>query len=224
MIDKETFILLYNQGLSDTKISKILHKCRKEVSKLRKALDLPRTTLTTPFKPKIAELVALGYSDLKIAKILNISKSEIQRIRKQMKLKTNFIQRTYANKTDRRKGLMLRNIKFSAKKRNIVFNLDYSDLELPKYCPILNIKLSYGFDPNSLNNASVDRIDNSKGYIKGNIIIMSRLANLMKNQASLDELQLFSDKIQILINHYKIQGALGSITDIFPDIEMYQEI
>ncbi len=52
---------------------------------------------------------------------------------------------------------------------------------------------------------------------------MSRLANLMKNGSSIEQLEKFCENILKLTNHYKKHGALGSITDVFPDIKMYQE-
>jgi cupin superfamily acireductone dioxygenase involved in methionine salvage len=36
---------------------------------------------------------------------------------------------------------------------------------------------------------SIDRIDNTRGYIKDNIIIVSRRANILKKDATIDELR-----------------------------------
>jgi hypothetical protein len=67
-------------------------------------------------------------------------------------------------------------------------------LPLPEICPLLGLRLDYstggkgkgGAVPNS---ASVDRIDNSKGYVRGNIWIISRRANSIKSDASAQELR-----------------------------------
>lgn len=125
---------------------------------------------------------------------------------------------TYTNKYDRIRGYIIRNSKYTAGRRGIYFNLKYTDFELPKYCPILGVKLEYGAgnDGNSPYHATLDRIDNNKGYIPGNVMVISRLANAMKNQADFTQLETFITNYSLLINYYKKYGALGNITDIFP--------
>ena len=215
MTEKE-FLELYYQGFSDTKIAKIYNKERHSIHKIRKQLGLPRANFTTLYKDIIVELVAKGYSDIRIANNLNISKSMVGYIRKKLNIKTNFIERLYKNQEDRIKGYMIRQIKSSAKIRNIFFDLSYEDIIFPRYCPLLEIELQY--NPKKLNDLFfffLDRIDNSKGYIKGNILVMSRQANAMKNCASFEELTLFCKNIIKIIDFVKNQGALGDITDIF---------
>ena len=129
---------------------------------------------------------------------------------------SNYICRTCANKKDYQKELrrrekkiigdnqhikdILAGVRKSAKKRKLTFKLKVEDMKplITKRCPILNIKyelnkkdLSWGSKKgqnNWANSISVDRIDNTKGYIPGNIILVSALANAIKNQATPDQI------------------------------------
>lgn len=81
------------------------------------------------------------------------------------------------------------------------FNLEVEDIIIPTHCPFLNMELSFDVeDKNSYNYYSIDRIDSSKGYVKGNIQIISRLANTMKNNATKDQLITFANNILKLYN------------------------
>lgn len=86
--------------------------------------------------------------------------------------------------------------KTNARTKNLEFNLDITDIVIPEYCPYLGVKLTniHGrkFVPT---NASIDRIDSSKGYIKGNVQIISRQANSMKNCATSKELLEFAKNV-----------------------------
>ena len=125
---------------------------------------------------------------------------------------------TYDTEYDRIRGYIIRNSKYCAKRRNIEFSIKYTDFELPEVCPILGIKLEYGagHDGNAPQHATLDRIDNTKGYVPGNVMIVSRLANAMKNEASFNQLQTFITNYSYLINYINEHGTLGNITDIFP--------
>lgn len=125
---------------------------------------------------------------------------------------------TYDTEYDRIRGYIIRNSKYCAKRRNIEFSIKYTDFELPELCPILGIKLEYGVghDGNAPQHATLDRIDNTKGYVPGNVMIVSRLANAMKNEASFNQLQTFITNYSYLINYINEHGTLGNITDIFP--------
>ncbi len=84
--------------------------------------------------------------------------------------------------------------KSRAKKLNIEFNLTIEDIIIPKICPVLGIEIipssnisKRGPRPNS---PSIDRIEPLKGYVKGNIRIISNRANTLKCDATISELEL----------------------------------
>lgn len=83
-----------------------------------------------------------------------------------------------------------------AKKRQQEFSIDKSDIILPTHCPVLGIELKYnqGTGAGGKDNSySLDRIDQDKGYIKGNIQVISHKANSMKFTATKEELVKFAD-------------------------------
>ena len=83
----------------------------------------------------------------------------------------------------------LKNIAISARQRGLDFDLTEEDLALPSHCPIFGIPLNRGLGVGRQNSPSVDRIDNSKGYVKGNVVVVSLKANAMKRDATLDDLK-----------------------------------
>lgn len=78
----------------------------------------------------------------------------------------------------------------SSRTRGIHFDITPEDIEAPSVCPVLGIELTYGGTGIVRDtSASIDRVDNSLGYIKGNIRIISNRANRLKSNATADELQ-----------------------------------
>lgn len=77
---------------------------------------------------------------------------------------------------DQRRVLLNRS-KYRAKKLSIEFNLTVEDIIIPKICPILLIPLVINKGQSQSNSISLDRIDNEKGYIKGNVAVISKRAN-----------------------------------------------
>ncbi len=83
-------------------------------------------------------------------------------------------------------GRYLSAIKISAKNRNLIFNLKIEDLwEQYKLqngmCAISGMQLDIDA------NASIDRIDSSKGYIKDNIQWVHKHINIMKNSQTMNQ-------------------------------------
>lgn len=84
---------------------------------------------------------------------------------------------------------------------DIHFNLSVEDIIIPDECPYLNVPLEKNaMLSDSPFYISVDRIDSNKGYVKGNVQIISRLANTMKNNATPDQLITFAKNVLKLHN------------------------
>lgn len=82
--------------------------------------------------------------------------------------------------------------KFRAKRSNArrighSWDLHYGDLEWPTHCPILGIELDWFAEVRQENSPSFDQIVAGKGYIKGNVQILSWRANRIKNDGTAAE-------------------------------------
>lgn len=84
---------------------------------------------------------------------------------------------------------LLLSAKRRAKNKNLPFDLVFEDIVFPAYCPVLGIEIKPE-QAMSNHNASIDRIDNSKGYTKDNIRIISWKANRIKSNSTIKELEL----------------------------------
>lgn len=80
------------------------------------------------------------------------------------------------------------NAKNRAKKNGRDFLIGLKDIVIPQRCPILNIPLQTG-SLEKANSPSLDRIDNTKGYVPGNVAVISFKANTLKNNGTLEELE-----------------------------------
>lgn len=79
------------------------------------------------------------------------------------------------------------------------WNIEFNDLSFPTHCPILGIELNYSASYRSDDSPSFDRIDSSKGYVKGNVAIMSWRANRIKNDGTAEEHQRIADFIKSVL-------------------------
>ena len=90
----------------------------------------------------------------------------------------------------------LSDAKSRSKRYNLEFNLteEYLKSIYPEdgMCPLLNIQLNWDSDAKHPSKPSLDRIDNNKGYIKGNVQWVSWRANNLMKDASPDELLMLA--------------------------------
>jgi hypothetical protein len=88
-----------------------------------------------------------------------------------------------------KKVSMLKRAKSRAVKKGIDFDLTVEDIIIPDICPVLGIPLFMGTKKRHDNSPSLDRIDNSKGYVKGNVRVISWRANHLKSDSNIQELR-----------------------------------
>jgi hypothetical protein len=96
---------------------------------------------------------------------------------------------------------MLTKARKRAQSKGWAFDLTFEDLQhlVVSRCPILGTELVWKYGHGlglGAHSPSLDRIDNSLGYIKGNVAIISHKANGMKNSCTIEELQAILDYIQ----------------------------
>lgn len=89
---------------------------------------------------------------------------------------------------DPRKRL-LKKAKERAKTYGREFALSLEDIVVPKHCPLLGIPLKVGNRRVKNNSPTIDRKNSAKGYVRGNVWVISWRANRIKSDATLRELQ-----------------------------------
>lgn len=95
--------------------------------------------------------------------------------------------------------------KFRTKRANAVrigysWDLDYGDLEWPTHCPILGMELDWFAEVRQENSPSFDQIIAGKGYVKGNVQIISWRANRIKNDGTAEEHRKVAEFLDNLYN------------------------
>lgn len=89
-----------------------------------------------------------------------------------------------------------KNAKDRALRVGMEFSITVEDIVIPKFCPVLGIKLESGLG-RALGTGllrrdqapSIDRINNAIGYVRGNILVVSFRANRIKSDAEVHELE-----------------------------------
>lgn len=104
---------------------------------------------------------------------------------------------------------MLHSAKCRAKERGREFNLKLEDLAklYVEKCPILGIDICWDNKESIAHGSpSLDRIDNNRGYVRGNVQIISHRANSLKKDYLLDEWERVAE-------YMRSGGGFASVND-----------
>jgi hypothetical protein len=93
----------------------------------------------------------------------------------------------YRNKN--RARILYSQARTRAGKKGIEFTIDVTDIVIPERCPVFGVRLGAGVNGPVDYSPTIDRVDPRKGYVKGNVWVISAKANRCKNNATVEELQ-----------------------------------
>lgn len=71
-----------------------------------------------------------------------------------------------------------------ARKLGLPFDLEVEDIVIPDKCPVFGVP----FERSTRFGPSLDRIKPELGYVRGNVAVISRKANSIKNDGTADEI------------------------------------
>lgn len=83
--------------------------------------------------------------------------------------------------------------KANAKRSGYEWSIEFGQVTFPTHCPILGIELEYFAEGRQENSPSFDRLNNSRGYLEGNVRIISWRANRIKNDGTSEEHRKIAD-------------------------------
>ena len=96
-------------------------------------------------------------------------------------------------------GQMLRAAKRRAVKCDLPFTLTRGDISIPRVCPVFGIPLQSNNKMTSADDSpTLDRIDPRRGYVKGNVAVISMLANRLKNDGTAEQHRRIADWMESL--------------------------
>ena len=92
-----------------------------------------------------------------------------------------------------------------AKSLGVEWNIRFQEIEWHDYCPVFDIKLNWlNVGKAKDDTPSFDRTDSDKGYVTGNVVVMSWKANRLKNNATREDLKALSEYMEIIEYNTKL--------------------
>ncbi|NEU96029.1 hypothetical protein [Bradyrhizobium uaiense] len=80
-----------------------------------------------------------------------------------------------------------------ARKSSLEFSIGWSDFEIPEVCPLRGVPLKVGSGQHTDDSPTLDRKDPRRGYVKGNVWVISHKANRLKGDFTPNELRTFCE-------------------------------
>lgn len=94
---------------------------------------------------------------------------------------------------------LLSSAKQRARRGGLPFDIDVTDVVVPEHCPLLGLRLVPFGGKRVDETPSLDRIDATKGYVKGNVWVISWRANRLKSDAAFEELEAIVSGIRMAV-------------------------
>lgn len=166
--------------------------------------------------PVIKELGSLGWTQTQLAVKYGVTKQRIKQVvdrhipdwnqnyghavNRKMELESHFARWGVKEDSDlyRSKRSKFRSKKYQALANGNSWDLDFGDLNWPTHCPVLGIELDYFAEFRQENSPSFDQTEPGKGYVRGNVQIVSWRANRLKNNGTADEHRRIAEYIDSL--------------------------
>jgi hypothetical protein len=80
---------------------------------------------------------------------------------------------------------LLSSAKQRARQKGLPFSLTEKDIKIGKRCPALNITYKTGVGKRPIESSpTLDRINPKRGYVPGNVVVISLMANRIKSSAN----------------------------------------
>lgn len=86
--------------------------------------------------------------------------------------------------------LILHGARVRAKKDGCPCIVTEVDIVIPEFCPVFGVRLQRGVKRRTDASPSLDKIVPERGYVPGNVWVISWRANRIKNNATLEELRM----------------------------------
>lgn len=151
-------------------------------------------------KKTLEDLANKGLSYQDIGDKYNVTRERIRQIFKRfglqhaqgIKRKERLVRRYKKFGDPTQELYLVKRRKFASKKANAkrvgtIFTISFGEIEWPMVCPVLGIPIDYSATGISENSPSLDQIVPGKGYVPGNVAVMSWRANRIKNDGTLEE-------------------------------------